>query len=186
LTGGGVGDVMLRVPVDRELALRNKEAVIGNGYFRETVAVAVHEDLTGPAPSFDTFRNMRIGVQIGTVADYFLMRYANGALIANIDHHLRPEQGAERFAKRQIAALMGLRSHLEPMLAERGAAAKWVEIPAPGLVRAEWVLGTAVKENSRDLHYAIAAALSDMRSSGELAGIFARFGVTYVPPRDPS
>ncbi len=38
LTGGGVGDIMLHVPTDRELAMRNKEAVVGNPYFQETIA----------------------------------------------------------------------------------------------------------------------------------------------------
>ncbi len=50
LTGGGVGDIMMHVPIDREFALRNKEAVIGNPYFQEQVALAIHPELTGPNP----------------------------------------------------------------------------------------------------------------------------------------
>jgi ABC-type amino acid transport substrate-binding protein len=40
----------------------------------------------------------------------------------------------------------------------------------------------AWKENSRDLGYAIGAALEKLKSSGELQQIFRQYGVTYVPP----
>ena len=80
LTGGGVGDIMMHVPVDKEFALRNKEAVIGNPYYQERVAVAIHPEMTGDNPTFDVFKDKQISVQIGTVADYFLMTYQDGVL----------------------------------------------------------------------------------------------------------
>ena len=39
LLGGGVGDVMMHVPLDRELALRNREAVLANPYFEQRIAL---------------------------------------------------------------------------------------------------------------------------------------------------
>ena len=106
LTGGG-GDIMMHVPIDREFALRNREAVLGNAYFQERVALAIHPELTGDNPSFDAFKTKKIGVQLGTVADYFLMTYDNGALIPNVAHHVKPEAGAREFAAKQTAALWG-------------------------------------------------------------------------------
>jgi hypothetical protein len=40
----------------------------------------------------------------------------------------------------------------------------------------------AVKDNSRDLGYAIGPAFEKMRTSGELQQIFSNYGVTYVSP----
>lgn len=182
LTGGGTGDVMLHVPVDRELASQNKEAVIGNAYFEERVSLAADPARAGDIQSYDAFKTMKVGVQLGTVADYFLMRYADGALVNNIAHHLKPEDGVKRFLAGETVALMGVRSSIESMLHEKGAAARWFDPPAPALVRKSWVVGTAVRENSRDLGYAIGAALQRLKDSGELAAIFAKHGVTYIAP----
>jgi polar amino acid transport system substrate-binding protein len=51
-----------------------------------------------------------------------------------------------------------------------------------GIVRSNWIVGMAWKENSRDLGYAIEAALEKIRKSGELASIFASYGVSYTAP----
>ncbi len=182
LGGGIAGDVMLHVPVDRELSLRNKEAVIGNAYFRQQVALAVHPDHQGAIASFDVFKTEKIGVQLGTVADYFLMRFDDGALVPNVAHHLKVAQGVQRFIDKETLAILGLRSNLEALLKSKSQPANWVNPPMPGLIRASWVLGTAVNERSRDLSHAIGAALDDMRANGALKSICEKYGVTYLPP----
>jgi polar amino acid transport system substrate-binding protein len=182
LTGGGVGDIMMHVPIDREFALRNKEAVIGNPYFQERVAVAIHPELTGDNPVFDVFKDKKISVQIGTVSDYFLMTYQDGVLIENIAHHVKPGVGAMEFVGKESAAWMGVRSAIEALLHDNGKKAVFVEPPMDGIVRSNWVVGMAWKENSRDLGYAIQAALEKIQTSGELERIFSAYGVSYVKP----
>lgn len=185
LTGGGTGDVMMHVPIDREFAIRNREAVLGNAYFQERVAVAIHPELTGTNPGFDVFKSKKIGVQLATVADYFLMTYEDGALISNVSHHVKPEVGAREFISKDTAALMGVRSKIESLLHRDGVKPTLVEPPMPGIVRTDWLVGMAWKENSRDLGYAIEAALKRLRDTGELARMFEAHGVTYVPPPAP-
>jgi polar amino acid transport system substrate-binding protein len=182
LTGGGVGDIMMHVPVDKEFALRNKEAVIGNPYYQERVAVAIHPELTGDNPTFDVFKDKKISVQIGTVADYFLMTYQDGALIENIAHHVKPVVGAKEFTTKETSAWMGVRSAIEALLHDNGTRATFVQPPMDGIVRSNWIVGMAWKENSRDLGYAIQAALEKIRASGELERIFAAYGVSYTAP----
>jgi polar amino acid transport system substrate-binding protein len=179
---GGVGDVMLHVPVDRELAGRNNLAVIANGYFQEQVALAIDPERTGPAPDFEVFRKEKIGVQFSTVADYFLMRYGNGALMNNIVHHTKLEAGVRQFVDKETSAILGVRSDIEGTLHGMGVKATFTEPVMPGIVRTNWVIGTAVKDNSRDLGYAVGAALDVLKASGEMAAIFASYGVTYVAP----
>jgi len=183
LTGGAVGDVMLHVPIDKELIIRNKEAVIGNPYFEERVAIAIDPARTGDNPSFEVFKRERITVQLGTVADYFLMFAESGALRPNIDHCVRPAEGLKSFIDGKVAAIMGVRSSLEGMLHEAGRKAPFAEPAMPGIVRARWTVGMAVKENSRDLHYAIGNAIAELQQTGDMARIFGAYGVTYrVPP----
>ncbi len=182
---GGVGDVMLHVPIDRELMARNNLVVISNGYFQERVALAINADRTGPSPDFDVFKKEKIGVQFTTVADYFLMRYENGALMNNIVHHTKLAEGVRQFVDQEIAALLGVQSDIEGVLSAKGLKATFVDPPMTGIVRKSWVVGTAVKDDSRDLGYAIGTALDDLRASGELEEIFKSHGVTYVSPMVP-
>lgn len=185
LTGGGVGDIMMNVPIDREFALRNPEAVIGNGYFEERIVLAVDPDLKGSITSFDAFMSRKVGVQLATVADYFLMTYKDGALIPNVSHHVKPQQGIREFADKEVRALLGVRSKLESLLHAEGAAVAYIEPEMPGIVRKRWVVGMAWRENSRDLGYAVEAALAKLAESGELARCFQKFGVSYIPPPAP-
>lgn len=182
LTGGSLGDVMLHVPIDRELVIRNKEAVMGQPYFEERVAIAIDPARTGENPDLDVFKRERIAVQLGTVADYFLMFYEGGALRPNIGHFVKPTDGIERFLKKEVAGLMGIRSEIEGLLHAAGAKALFAQPPMPGIVRSRWTVGIAVKENSRDLYYAVGNILAEMQASGELEAICRRYGVTYVPP----
>jgi ABC-type amino acid transport substrate-binding protein len=182
LTGGGVGDVMMHVPIDRELALRNKEAVLGNSYHQEQVALAIHPELTGADPTFEVFKEKKVAVQLATVADYFLMTYQDGVLINNITHHVKAEAGAKEFASKEVAALMGVRSRIEGLLHDIGTKPVIVRPEMDGIVRRDWVVGMAWSEKSRDLGYAIGAALEKLQKSGEMARVFAAHGVTHVEP----
>lgn len=182
---GGVGDVMLHIPVDRELMARNNLAVISNAYFEERIALAIDPERIDPKSDFEVFRGAKIGVQFSTVADYFLMRYGDGALMNNIVHHTKLEDGVSQFVNKETVALLGVRSDIEGVLHTRGLSATFIDPPMTGIVRKSWVIGTAVKENSHDLGYAIGNAFEELRSSGELEKIFASHGVTYVPPPVP-
>lgn len=185
LTGGGTGDIMMNVPIDREFALRNPEAVFGNAYFQQRIVLAVDPRAPDSVTSFDHFRTRKVGVQLATVADYFLMTYDDGALIPNVSHHVKPEDGIREFLNGETAALLGVRANLEALLHREGARAAFVDLPMPGIVRKDWLVGMAWKEDSRDLGYAIEAALEKLQASGELARCFEAFGVSYIPPPLP-
>ncbi len=182
LLGGPVGDVMMHVPLDRELALRNREAVLANPYFEQRIALGYDPAKIGPEISFDVFKREKVGVRLGSVADYFVMFADGGALRNNVLHFIKPSDGVKRFLDKEMAAILGVRSELEGLLHEAGAKAPFAEPPMPGIIRSRWILGLAVKDNSRDLGYALGAALDKMKQSGALAAICSRYGVTYAPP----
>lgn len=182
LTGGGVGDIMMHVPIDREFSARNKEAVIGNPYFEERVAVAVDPARIPEIATFDMFKTEKIAVQLGTVADYFLMTHDGGALIENVNHYVKPRDGAKLFMTRETPALMGVRSHIEGLLHEAGVDATILEPVMPTIVRSRWLVGMAVDEKSRDLRDAVGRALVSLQRDGKLQQIFSRYGVTYMSP----
>ncbi len=150
-----------------------------------TVSLAIDAKQMAAPASFDAFTQHKIGVQYATVAAYFLLRYGDGKLINNISHYTKLEKGVDQFMAGGTAAMLGVRADLEGMLHKKGGAATFVDLPMPGLVRKAWLIGTAVKDDSRDLGYAIGAALQKLDASGELAAIFKAHGVTYTPPIAP-
>lgn len=182
-TGGGVGDIVMHIPYDHEFRVRNMEAVIVNPYFQEQIAVAIHPDMIPKDFTFDMFKTPpKIGVQLASVADYFLMTYKDGALIDNIAHHRKPADGVKEFANKEIAALMGVRSLIEGALSEAGMTPVMVQPKMDGIVRRSWVIGMAVHENSRDLGYKVGDIIAKLKTSGSMKKIFARHGITYVHP----
>jgi len=181
--GGGIAaDVMFHIPVDRDLGVRVGIVAISNPYFQQRVALAVHPERPGTIESFDVFKSEKVGVQLGTVSDYYLMRFDGGALVNNVRHYLKPAQGVERFVSKETMALLGVQSHIESLFQARGVAAQWQTPPMPGLARADWVLGAAVNEQSRDLGYAIGNVLRAFMADGKLREICAKYGITYVEP----
>lgn len=182
LTGGGTGDVMLHVPTDKELAAQNPKAVIGNSYFQETVALAIDPKRIPVNSDFQIFKKEKIGVKLATVSDYFLMTFEDGALINNISHFVKGPAGAKEFMDGETAAILGVRSETEGTLRDAGGNAEFITLEMPGIIRSDWAVGTAVNEESRDLGDAIGEALAKLKTSGVLKDIFAKYGVTYVPP----
>ena len=180
--GGTIGDVMMHIPVDRELAARNNLVAISNPYFHERIALATHPDLVTDDEGLDAFRTRKIAVQFSTSAHYYLAFALNGTIRKNVHPYKKLSDAADTFLSRDSAGLMAPRGELEAVLL--GHTDK-VRITEPELVtelKTNWNVGTAVNEDSRDLGYAIGSALDALRSSGELKEIFAKYGLTYVEP----
>lgn len=182
VTGGAVADVMLHVPLDRDLALRNREAFLINPYYDERVALAYDPGRLTETPTLSSFRTHKVGVQVGTVADYFIMFADSGALRGNVLHFIKIHDGVKRFQTGEFPAILGVRGETEGWLKAIGAKASFTELPMPGIQRARWTIGMAVKENSRDLGYALAASLEKLKKAGTLQALFAKHGVTYAEP----
>ena len=180
--GGKPGDIMMHIPTDKEFAMKFKEAVISNPYFLQTVAIAIDSKRIPKDATFDIFKKEKVSVKLATVSDYFLMGFQDGALVNNVSHFTRGPQGAKEFLSGETAALMGVRSEIEGTLFEQGAKAEFISPEMSDLIRKEWVVGIANDDKSRDLGYAIGQALNKLRESGKLKDIFAKFGVTYIPP----
>lgn len=183
--GGAVGDVMLHVPVDREyLYGRVSEIFVVNPYFLQRVALGSTSMRQGDVASFAAFKSEKIAVQLGTVSDYFLMRFEGGALVDNVVHYVWPSQGAKKIASGDAPAILGVQSSLEALLRPHAEQLKirWSTPPMPGLARGSWQLGMGFAERSRDLSYALGKALSELAAEGKLAVITESYGVTYIAP----
>lgn len=185
-TGGVKGDVMMHVPLERELIARNDLAALSNGYYHERVVLALRNDVLGDEAGLEAFRDgkgNKVACQFATSTHYFLAFALDGTLRNNVSPFVKFESAAEEFLEGRSAGLMGRRAQIEAALRDKDLKLRVLEPEFPETLRSNWNVGTAVKEDSRDLGYAIGRALRELRATGELEKIFEKYGVSYVAPR---
>lgn len=181
-TGGLKADIMFHVPIDREFVARNQEAMLSNPYHHEQIVVAVHPDLVDVADGLAAFAKQKIAVRFSTAGHYLLTFADGGAYKTNVSPYFEFTDAVKAFKAREVAALMGTRSDIEAALAGSGIETASMEPTFPDTLIGAWNVGTAVHTDGRDVGYAVGRILSQMRTSGEMARIFASHGVTHVPP----
>ncbi len=180
LVGGGVVNVMLHVPYDRELAIRNNLVVLTGLYMTETIAIAYRREAYpdgAPTPAY--FRFDTVGVENDSVADFYLSSLARGQLISNMRRYPTPAAAMAALRSGEVSAVMGARTQLEHGLAE-GLALH--QPPLPGLAVGRWTVGIAVRHTYRQLGYAVDAAIQAAVEDGRLAAIFESHGLAWQAP----
>lgn len=178
VVGGRVGDVMMHVPYDRELDIRNELAVLFAPYYQETLAVArSRQTLTVAELSDET-----TAVELDSISDLYLSGVFGGSMRESVRRFLTYAEAIKAYQEGEVSALMGTRSELQA--AVRGLdRPPVVSVPGlPGLTMRSWPLGIAVKTDSRDLGYAVGDVLQAMMDDGTLEAIFKAYGVTYQKP----
>jgi polar amino acid transport system substrate-binding protein len=184
-TGGAVGDVMMHVPMEKEFIARNNLVGISNAYHHEKVVLAVHPDMADPALGLKAFAKAKLAVQFATSAHYYVMFADDEAYKLNVNPYRKMPDAVESFLARENAGVIGPRSEIEALLGDKRDTVKILEPVFETELRLAWTIGTAVKQDSRDTGYAVGKALREMEASGELAAIFAKYGVTRVAPPVP-
>lgn len=185
-TGGVKGDVMLHVPMEKELIARNNLAAISSSYFHEDVVLVLKTDVLGDDAGLDAFqegKGNKVACQFATSAHYFLAFTQDGKLRNNVSPYIKFESAVENFLEGGSAGLMARRAQVEAALKGKGLSLKTLTPEFPETLRSNWNIGIAVKEDSRDLGYAVSGALRKLRANGELAKIFEQYGVSYVAPK---
>lgn len=180
--GGKTADILMNVPHDPEFARKFDDALIANPYFQQTVALAINPQKIPSNATFEIFRKEKVGVKLASVSDYFLMGYGDGALVNNISHFTRGPVGAKEFVDGETSAVLGVRSEIEGTLAELGVKATFITPDMPDIIRKTWAISLATHADSKDLSDAAGKALAELRKSGKLKEIFAKYGVTYIAP----
>jgi len=176
--GGSVADVMLHVPYDREFQKLEELSVLFGSYYQEELVVARRQV---PA-TLAQLAGERIGVETDAIADLYLGFAFGGALREGLAHFLTYREMAEALFAGELDAIAGPRSQIEAALGERRDRYAVVAPATPGLMKRSWPLGMAVKEDSRDLAYAVGDLVRAMVEDGTLERLFTEHGLTYTPP----
>ena len=180
LVEGEVVNVMMHVPYNRELDIRNEQIVLTGQYMRESTAIAYSREVypdDKPIPAY--FRFDTVGVENDSLADFYLSSLAGGQIVPNMRRYPTPADAMKALAAGEVKAVMGSLGQLEAGVSENVAVH---QPPLPGLSLGTWTLGVAIRHNYRALGYALDDAISAAINDGRLEAIFENYGLTYQPP----
>ncbi len=179
--GGGIADVMMHVPVDDALRERNKLAVIFGRYYTERMSLALDPSQVGEAETLAPFLQEKVGVELDTLADFYLSSPSTfgGRMRKNVVRYRWFKDAIEGLKKQEVAGLMGPRGQIEAAVKATNRPYTISSPPFRGMSIPRWDIGMAVKEDSRDLAYALGDIVLELRKSGELETIFKKYGLSY-------
>ncbi|MCB1956894.1 MAG: transporter substrate-binding domain-containing protein [Rhodocyclaceae bacterium] len=185
--GARPADVMLHVPVDQRLADRNEQVRIFGPYHLESLAVIRDPSRIPPvtgsaARALEVFTRERIGVEIASLADDFLLQVLNGRLRENVVHFRSVALAVEAMKAGEISAVMATRAEIEGAAGGTAGRFEIGPVSMPELRIQGWPLGMAVKADSTELADALSKAMMDIQRDGTLARIFQEHGITLQKP----
>ena len=177
-----LADVMMHVPVDEYLKSKNEQVRILAPYFRERLVVARNKNRIPQLPTLEVFTREKIGVQVETLEDHYLVTSFGGLLRPNVVHFATVHDAAVALRKNEIPAAMGRQTIIEAGLAEDAPRFEIGPVATPGMMVSGWDLGVAVKADNPELAAAIDKAMAELRQDGSVERIFAKRGLSYRPP----
>ena len=193
--GGGVADVMLRVPYSHEYAymtdelgeIKNERVVMFGPYHQEGWTVARRLTELPQLPNLAYFRYHNVGVEIDSVPDLTLTSALGGQLVSRVNHFTTTIAAIDALERQEVSAVVGMRGQIEWRLqaTDNAGASSLFAISDDSLVqwsRRYWDIGMAVRQDHRQLAYAIEGLVDELIRNGAMASVFEQFHMSYQMP----
>jgi polar amino acid transport system substrate-binding protein len=177
-----LADVMMHVPVEPSVISKNEQVTIFAPYFRERIVVVRNRSRIPELPTLQIFTTEKIGVQVETLEDRYLMDSFGGLLRENVVHFATIADATAALQKGEVAAVMGRQTLIEAGIAGHTGNYVISTAPAPGLAITGWELGLAVKADNPELVAALNKAMAELIKDGTIERTFAKRGLTYRGP----
>lgn len=183
-------DVMLRVPYDREYSYaqdgyglpRNDMVVMLAPYHKESWQLVRDLNKIGEVRNLAIFQYQAIGVELDSLPDFFLVGIYQGRLRENVHHYSTVFGALKDLNAGKLSAVAGMRSQLEWGLPNRPGNFDIDDDGLESLGRKTWDIGIAIKENYRQLGYAVNDVITAMIENGDMEKIFSQYRVSYHLP----
>jgi len=179
-TAGGKSDVMLHMPYDERFIKQVDQITFMTPYYNEEVVFALNQKRIGNALTLEVFTKEKIGVEIETLADVYLLGAFGGRIRDNVVHYHSINEATQALVSDEISAIMATRSEIEDGLGNKKDKYKIGSMPTPGLTEKSWDVGIAVKADNVNLSESLSTAMNKLLLSGEIEQIFSKYNVTYI------
>lgn len=183
LLGFAPADVMMHVPFDRAFSARIDQVAFVAPYCREAFVLACNEGAGDCEVPPSEFKGKRIAVELDSIPDSYVVGSFGGSLVPDVAHFKSGGEAASAVVGGEADIVIATRAQIEEAVyTAKAANISRRKLPLPGFTSQGWDIGMAVKENSRSLGDELDAIVQAMKTSGELAAIFARYGVSLITP----
>ncbi|KIF83119.1 substrate-binding periplasmic protein [Noviherbaspirillum autotrophicum] len=179
--GYGPADVMMHVPVDRRLMAENKKVSIFAPYYRDRVRLVRNARAIPDCESVDCLVGKRVGAEKVSIAAMVLLGEQGGKVRDSVKIYDTAAAALAALKAGELDAVLANQSEIESVV-HGDAGFPLSDLFFARLPRQGWVVGMAVRQDDVELARALQAAVNEMEASGELAQIFAKYGVTQVKP----
>lgn len=179
--GYGPADLLMHVPVDRRLMAENDKVEIFAPYHRETVRLIRNSKTIPTFESLDALSGKKIGVEKISIAAIVLLGEQDGKFRDGVKIYPTPIEALEDLKAGKLDAVLANQSEIESVF-KGDAAFPLSPVSFPRLPHKGWVVGMAVKKDEAELAKLLQTATDELIASGELAKIFAKYGVHVVTP----
>ncbi len=179
--GYGPADVMLHVPVDPLLKSQNGKAEIFAPYHRELVRLVTDIRKVPSYENLDSITGKNIGVEQVSISGALLLAVDNGKFRENVKIFPTAVEALDKLKAGELDGVLATKSEIENVIL-KDANFRISEVPFQRLPPNGWVIGMSVKKENTELIKLLQNATSELIASGEMAAIFAKFGVELVAP----
>ncbi len=180
-----VADLMLHVPIDRQLALRNNLVAFFAPYFTRQFVVAYDPEEVESNPNPHSFIDRKVGVELDSLPGFYLATAYGGIIKENVVHFATVDAATRALVAGDVAAVMAPQSQIEAGLGPDLKRFEFNTVSMLGFGRSNWVVGVAVNQDSRDLGYAVEDIIATLMESGVIKRIFSTHGISYRPSDPP-
>ncbi|NLR70148.1 ABC transporter substrate-binding protein [Novosphingobium sp. ERN07] len=175
-------DVMLHVPFDRTLMQQENNVVFLSPYYRETFGAACSREVGNCEAAPAAFKGRKVAAELASIPDFYLLGYAGGTLAKDLIHLPTGYGAAAALTDGTADFAVATTAQIEAVVKDHpDAGIKVRKGPLPMMMSPGWDIGIAVKENARNLGFALDEAIEKMIANGRLAAIFAQHGVAWKP-----
>jgi polar amino acid transport system substrate-binding protein len=187
LAGSRLADLMLNVPSDKMLQVRNDQVFFTTPYVEQRLGIAYRRgSVEGGFQDMQDIKGKAVAVE-GTSPVDALIGFANGGIYRDSIKHFRNfSEAADSFLAGEADFLGGSRSAIESAISklpkDKAAEIDVKDLAGTGLIKPRWELCGAVRSDSRDLGYRIGEAFGELGASGDMKAVFAAHGASFNAP----
>lgn len=175
-------DVMLHVPFDRQVMQAEDNCVFLAPYYRETFGAACSADGGNCEANPVSFKGRPVAAELASIPDFYLLGHAGGALAKDLVHLPNGYAAAATLVDGSADFSVATTAQIQAVVADHPDAGITVRKgPLPLMMSPGWDIGIAVKENSRNLGFALDELIEKMIAGGQMKDIFATHGVAWRP-----
>jgi len=186
-----VADLMLRTPYDKDYSmlrddvglLVHEQVHMFAPYHTESWQIVFNGKKIDSVPTMAIFQYHDIGVEVDSIPQFYLLSAFNGRMRNRAKHFSSLPLALAAMQASKVDAVMGLRSQITHYQHQLDANTYQLATNAfPMIGQQQWDLGMAVKNDYRQLSYAVADIVEAMIKKGLMQKIFTQYHAHYQAP----